>query len=71
MRIIRFFHVFSCPDILNEEITKEQEKSFDKILQEENDRLIQLISEVQGNIDIDQLYLQYNPRTIGHIFPEE
>jgi hypothetical protein len=71
MRIIRYFHVFSCPDVLDKEITKEQEKSFDEILQEEKDRLIQLISEVQGNEDIGQLYLEYNPRTTDHIFPEE
>jgi hypothetical protein len=71
MRIIRFFHVFSCPDVLDKDITKEQEKSFDKILQEENARLIQLISEVQGNRDIEQLYLKYNPRTTDYMFPEE
>ncbi len=72
MRIIRFFHVFPCPDVLDNEITKEQEKSFDQILQEENDRLIQLISEVQGNRDIEQLYLKYNPRaTDHHKFPEQ
>ncbi len=72
MRIIRFFHVLPCPDILGDEITKEQEKSFDQILQEESDRLIQLISEVKGNSDIEQLYLKYNPRaTDHHKFPEQ
>ncbi len=72
MRIIRFFHVFPCPDVLGDEITKEQEKSFDQILQEESDRLIQLISEVKGNSDIEQLYLKYSPRaTDHHKFPEQ
>ncbi len=72
MRIIRFFHVFPCTDGLDNEITKEQEKSFDQILQEESDRLIQLISEVQGSGDIEQLYLKYNPRaTDHHKFPEQ
>jgi len=72
MRIIRFFHDFSCPEGFGEEITQEQKKSFDQILQEENDRLIQLISEVKGNSDIEQLYLKYNPRAIDHYkFPEQ
>jgi len=52
--------------------TKEQEKSFDKILQEEHARLVQLISEAQGNGTADQLYLKYNPRTTDHHkFPEQ
>ncbi len=71
MRIIRFFHDFS-PEIPDEEITREQGKSFDKILQEEHARLIRLISDAQENgTTIDQLYLEYNPRTTDHLFPEE
>ena len=72
MRIIRFFHDFSCPEVFGEEITQEQEKSFDKILQEEHARLVQLISEAQGNGTAEQLYLKYNPRTTDqHKFPEQ
>ncbi len=71
MRIIRFFHEL-YPDVIDEEITQEQEKSFDKILQEEHARLIRLISDVQGDgTTIDQLYLEYNPRTTDPLFPEE
>ncbi len=72
MRIIRFFHNFSCPEVFGEEITQEQEKSFDKILQEEHARLVQLISEAQGNGTAEHLYLKYNPRsTDHHKFPEQ
>ncbi len=71
MRIIRFFHDF-YPEIPDEEITHEQGKSFDKILQEEHARLIRLISDVQGDgTTIDQLYLEYNPRMTDYKFPEE
>lgn len=70
MRIIRFFHDV-YPEVFDEGITQEQTKSFDKILQEENALLTQLISEAQENGTIEQFYLKYNPRTIDHMFPEE
>ncbi len=71
MRIIRFFHDL-FPEVPDEEITQEQGKSFDKILQEEHARLIRLISDTQGDgTTIDQLYLEYNPRMTDYKFPEE
>ncbi len=71
MRIIRFFHDL-FPEVPDEEITQEQGKSFDKILQEEHARLIRLISDAQGaGTTIDQLYLEYNPRMRDYKFPEE
>ncbi len=71
MRIIRFYHnIF--PEVRDEEITQEQGKSFDKILQEEHAQLIRLISDTQGDgTTIDQLYLEYNPRMTDYKFPEE
>ncbi len=49
-------------DIRDEEITKKHEKSFQEILQEEQEKLLRLISEADETVDIKQLYSKYNPR---------
>ena len=58
-------------DISDEEITKKYEKSFQEILQEEQEKLLRLISEADETVDIKQLYSKYNPRmTDGTFFGE-
>jgi hypothetical protein len=47
-------HLF-ITDIRDEEITKKIEKSFEEILQEEQEKLMRLISEADETRDIKQL----------------
>ena len=62
MKINRMlFHLFTT-DIREEEITKKYEKSFQEILQEEQEKLLRLISEADETLDMKQLYSKYNPR---------
>ncbi len=63
-------HLF-ITDIRDEEITKKHEKSFQEILQEEQEKLLKLISEADETVDIKQLYSKYNPRMTGDTFPGE
>jgi len=63
-------HLF-ITDIRDEEITKKIEKSFEEILQEEQEKLMRLISEADETVDIKQLYSKYNPRmTVNTFFGE-
>lgn len=62
MKINRMLsHIFTT-DIRDEEITKKYEKSFQEILQEEQEKLLRLISEAGETVDMKQLYSKYNPR---------
>ncbi len=59
---------FFTTDIRDEEITNKYEKSFEEILQEEQEKLLQLISEADETVNMKQLYSKYNPRMTGDIF---
>ena len=63
-------HLFTT-DIRDEEITKKYEKSFQEILQEEQEKLLRLISEADETLNMQQLYSNYNPRMTGDTFFEE
>ncbi len=65
MKINRMLSHFFTTDIRDEEITKKYEKSFGEILQEEQEKLLRLISEADETVDIKQLYSKYNPRMTG------
>ena len=68
MKINRMLsHIFTT-DIREEEITKKYEKSFQEILQEEQEKLLRLISEADGTLDMKQLYSKYNPRMTDDTF---
>jgi predicted esterase YcpF (UPF0227 family) len=68
MKINRIlFHIFTT-DIREEEITKKYEKSFQEILQEEQEKLLRLISEADETLDMKQLYSKYNPRMTDDTF---
>ncbi len=60
-------HLF-ITDIRDEEITKKHEKSFQEILQEEQEKLLRLISEADETVDMKQLYSKYNPRMTDDTF---
>ena len=58
-------------EIRDEEVARKYEKSFDEILQEEQEKLMRLISEEDETVNIKQLYSKYNPRMTGNTFFEE
>jgi hypothetical protein len=60
-------HLFTT-DIRDEEITKKTEKSFEEILQEEQEKLMRLISEADETVNIKQLYSKCNPRMTNNTF---
>ncbi len=64
MKINRILPHFFTTDIRDEEITQKYEKSFEEILQEEQEKLIRLISEAENTENIKQIYYKYNPRMI-------
>ncbi len=68
MKINRMLSHFFTTDIRDEEITKKYEKSFGEILQEEQEKLLRLISEADETVNMKQLYSKYNPRMTGEIF---
>ncbi len=68
MKINRMLSHFFTTEIHGEEITKKYEKSFQEILQEEQEKLLRLISEADETLDIKQLYSKYNPRMTGNTF---
>ncbi len=71
MGISRVFQDYFKAELLEEEIIQEQEKSFDKILQEENARLMQLMSEKPENVNIEKLYKKYYTRMTDNMFFDE
>ncbi len=71
MKINRILPHFFTTDIRDEEITKKYEKSFEEILQEEQEKLIRLISEAENTENIKQIYYKYNPRMIDDQFFED
>jgi succinate dehydrogenase flavin-adding protein (antitoxin of CptAB toxin-antitoxin module) len=68
MKINRMLSHFFTTEIRDEEITKKYEKSFQEILQEEQEKLLRLISEADETVNMKQLYSKYNPRMTGEIF---
>jgi len=68
MKINRMLSHFFTTEIRDEEITKKYEKSFQEILQEEQEKLLRLISEADESVDMKQLYSKYNPRMIDNTF---
>jgi len=60
-------HLF-ITDIRDEVITKKHEKSFQEILQEEQEKLLRLISEADETVNIKQLYSKYNSRMTDDTF---
>ena len=70
MKINRLFPHFFTTVTRDEEITKKYEKSFEEILQEEQDKLMRLISEAEETENIKQFYHKYNPRMIDDPFFE-
>ncbi len=68
MKINRMLSSLFITDIRDEEITKKHEKSFQEILQEEQEKLLRLISEADETVDIKQLYSKYNPRMTDNTF---
>ena len=63
-------HLF-ITDIHDEVITKKHEKSFQEILQEEQEKLLRLISEADETVNIKQLYSKYNSRMTDDTFSGE
>ena len=68
MKINRMLSHLFTTDIRDEEITKKYEKSFQEILQEEQEKLMRLISEADETVNMKQLYSKYNPRMTGDTF---
>ena len=62
MKINRMLSHFFTTEIRDEEVTRKYEKSFDEILQEEQEKLMRLISEADETVNMKQLYSKYNPR---------
>ena len=71
MKINRILSHFFTTEIRDEEIAKKYEKSFGEILQEEQEKLMRLISEADETINMKQFYSKYNPRMTGKSFHEE
>ncbi len=68
MKINRMLSHLFITDIRDEEITKKYEKSFQEILQEEQEKLLRLISEADETVNMKQLYSKYNPRMTDNTF---
>jgi hypothetical protein len=68
MKINRMLSHFFTTEIRDEEIARKYEKSFEEILQEEQEKLMRLISEADETVNIKQLYSKYNPRMTGNTF---
>ena len=59
---------FFTTEIRDEAITKKYEKSFQEILQEEQEKLMRLISEADETINMKQIYSKFNPRMTDNTF---
>ncbi len=68
MKINRMFSHFFTTDVRDEEITRKYEKSFQEILQKEQEKLLRLISEADETVNMKQLYSKYNPRMTDETF---
>jgi hypothetical protein len=68
MKINRMLSHFFTTEIRDEEIARKYEKSFEEILQEEQEKLMRLISEADETVNMKQLYSKYNPRMTGNTF---
>ncbi len=71
MKINRMLSHCFTKEIRGEKITRKYEKSFQEILQEEQEKLLRLISEADETVNIKQLYSKYNQRMTGNTFFEE
>ncbi len=68
MKINRMLSHFFTTEIRDEEIARKYEKSFEEILQEEQGKLMRLISEADETVNMKQIYSKYNPRMTGNTF---
>jgi hypothetical protein len=68
MKINRMLSLLFTTEIHNEEITKKYEKSFQEVLEEEQEKLLRLISEADETVNLKQLYSKYNPRMTDNTF---
>ncbi len=68
MKINRILSHLFTTEIRDEEITKKYEKSFQEILQEEQEKLLRLISEADETVNMKQLYSKFNPRMTDNTF---
>ncbi len=71
MKINRIFPHFFTTDVRDEEITQKYEKSFEEILQQEQEKLMRLISDAENTGKIQQFDHQYHPRMINDLFFED
>ncbi|MGR3303243.1 MAG: hypothetical protein ACUZ8I_12165 [Candidatus Scalindua sp.] len=68
MKINRMLSHFFTTEIRDEEIAKKYEKSFEEILQEEQEKLMRLISEADETVNMKQIYSKFNPRMTDNTF---
>ncbi len=68
MKINRMLSHFFTTEIRDEEIARKYEKSFEEILQEEQEKLFRLISEADETINMKQLYSKFNLRMTDDTF---
>lgn len=71
MEINRILPHFFITDICDEEVTQKYEKSFEQVIQEEQEKLIRLISAAESTENIEQFYNQYNPRMLDDLYYED
>ncbi len=71
MRINRILPRFFTTDIQGEEMTQKDEKSFEAVLQEEQEKLMRLILEAENAGNIKQFYFPSHPRMIDGLFSED
>ncbi len=68
MKINRMLSHLFTTEVRDEEITRKHEKPFQEILQEEQEKLMRLISEAGETVNMKQLYSKYNSRMTGNKF---
>lgn len=71
MKINRILPYLFTTEVQDEETTQKKEKSFEEILQEEQEKLIRLLSDPENTENIKQIYFKYNPRMIDGLFCED
>jgi len=69
--INRYFLGAFNAKVFGEEIIEKRDKTFDKILQEEHAKLLQLVSNMGKKRTIEHLCRKYNLKTKYHSSPNE
>ncbi len=70
MNINRILPHFFKTDLHDEEIAQKNEKSFEEILREEQEKLMRLISEAEITENMEPFYRPLNPRLVDDTFFE-